>query len=155
MRDSTVMGWCAAVGATLLALGAALSMSCADTTATGPTPETAPPSEGVPAPAGGTGWAPGKPGLPARRGAAQAEIAEATRGLEVAGAACGDACPLLVNYRLGVDHLCSVADTKDDAKVCHDNRKALKEAETKLAPSCGTCGPHVEAPDASDYTGPQ
>jgi hypothetical protein len=154
MRVGRAVGVVAMVGVASFAAAGAVGTqaSCASTSGSNGGPDTPASAEGEAVPASASGWSPGKPGLAARRATAQAEIGEATRALEVAGTACDSACPSLDGLRLGVKHLCSVADTKEDVKVCKEARGLLGAAEAKLKPSCGTCAPHVDVePDASDY----
>jgi hypothetical protein len=105
---------------------------------------------GYEAPGRGSPYTPGQPGLAARRAAAQAEIGEALRALEVAGDACGSACPPLADLRVGVGHLCGVADTKDDDRMCKESRATLLATESKLRPSCGACKPPPADADTTD-----
>ena len=134
----------------------ALLLSQATGCAANPPPEptdprgTADNSEAVPARS--SGWDPGRPGFAARRATAQAEIGEATRTLETAGDACGDACPAMVELRRGVHNLCSVKDTRDDENVCKDYRTQLVAAEGHLRASCGACKP--PSPDADEGADP-
>ena len=92
-------------------------------------------------------WMPGQPDLAARRATGMAEVGEARRALEVAGTACGDACPALASLRVGVGHLCSVADTKDDQKICKESRESLAASALRLKADCGACK-GAAAPDA-------
>ena len=49
-------------------------------------------------------------------------------------------------------HLCTVTQTKDDAKLCKDVRGQLLATEKRLRPSCGTCAPpHDAGADASEF----
>jgi len=139
----------AIVGGIVVALGMACAVvaSCAEAGSDIPGAE-APVNEHVPASSGG--WAPGKPDFPSRRAAAGAVIAEASRTLETAGNSCGDACPAVFTYRDGVKRLCAVSENKDDYRLCHDYKKALAAAETKLKPDCGICGQPGDASATTD-----
>jgi hypothetical protein len=130
------------------ALAAGVGASCAEDGTT--VPPGTPANEGALPASGNAGWSALKADLPAKRATAQAEIAEGVRNLATAGNSCSEACPAMLVYQLGVKHLCSVADTKDDARVCKDNKKALAAAELALKPSCGACGANAGPPDASD-----
>ncbi len=133
-------------------LAALVGASCADTSASGPAPGTAPPNDDPNLPGRALGWGPGQPGLQAQRATGQAEVGEALRVLETTGEACDVACPALLALRLGVKHLCTVTQTKDDAKLCKDVRGQLLATEKRLRPSCGTCAPpHDAGADASEF----
>jgi len=136
-----------ASGRVALAIGLALLAACATTTGSAPVPELAPVPDDPAVPARSSGWSPGQPGIAARRATGQAEVGEARRTLETTGDACGLACPALVALRLGASHLCSISDTKDDAKVCKEVRAEVTAVQARLKPSCGDCSPHGE-PDA-------
>jgi hypothetical protein len=113
---------------------------------------TAPPPDTVPSttdPVVARGWAPGQPDLAARRATGQAEIGEALRALDVAGDACGSACPALADLRIGVAHMCALADTRDDEKICKESRARLLEIGTHIKATCGACKPAPD-PDADD-----
>ena len=157
MRESSgarlaggALGWSAAVVFALLG-GLAPNASCAPTTSGAQAPPAAPPADDPSVPATNSGWAPGRPGLAAQRASAQATVGEALRALQVTGDACGLACPVLGALRLGVTNVCSITDTKDDLKACHEARVQLASTEARLKPACGTCSPRVDA-DASTET---
>jgi len=135
------------VGACLLLFVSAMGSVVASCAASeSPPPETATSSTD---PVTTGPWMPGQPDFAARRASGQAEIGEALRALDVAGSACGDACPALATLRVGVVHLCGVADTKDDQKICKESRASLATSEARLRADCGACKP---APDADTDT---
>jgi hypothetical protein len=145
MRGSTARGG--------IALGSLLVLVVASCAASD-TPPADNAATGYEAPGRASPWTPGQPGLAARRGTAQAEIGEALRALEVAGDACGSACPSLADLRAGVGHLCGVADTKDDDRMCKESRVTLLATETKVRASCGACKPAPADADTDDAGDP-
>jgi hypothetical protein len=149
-----VMSACGLVAAGLLVAWVGLFAACATTGGAGVTPDAPSNSEGDDSiPATTAGYLPGRPGIPARRATAHAEIGEARRAMEAAGSDCTEACPAIAQLRVGVAHTCDISSGKDDAKACREAKGRLQKAETELRSRCGECKPPSE-PDASDDIAP-
>jgi hypothetical protein len=127
--------------ATMLALAVPLASAVAVSCGAGTSPPAITADDSHAVPTGVSGFTPGQPGLGARRATGMAEVGEALRALETEGDACGSACPSLADLRVGVTHLCSVDDNKDDVTACKEARAQLVTAQTTLVKWCGGCKP--------------
>ena len=127
-----------------------LASSCASTNANGAGADSPGPEDVTATAAQTAGFAPGMPGLEAKRATSQAEMGEALRELGNVGNACDLACPQLIRLRMGVKHMCGVSQITDDLRRCKEAKETLLTTETGLKPSCGTCAPHHDTTDDAD-----
>jgi hypothetical protein len=142
MRPTPAAALCAAV---------LLALACAAKEAESPGAEVASTRPSPDVPAGASGWNMAGAGLPAQRASARAKVGEALRQLDVAGNACGDACPADVTLRSAVKELCGITESKDDDIACKEAKATLVSLEAALLKTCEGCKP--PKPESDDAGG--
>jgi hypothetical protein len=81
-----------------------------------------------------------------REASPRASFAAAQQALEASTGSCTAACRALGSMDRATGRLCGLASSRDDARVCDDDKVKLRAARDRVRTACGSCpgGPTVD-----------